>query len=620
LFAMPHATNATKTPEILPPYKIETPSYVPQFSQLEAVEPGSAWLRLPRVIDLNFYDQLGRDPLQVCRIWGIADPAVQIERLKEVLEKYPKEKDRRQLLFKAASRGDEAIVRCLVGTGLRVHPDIESAKEQKTKTGELNAIAEDGSVIDESCAPAHAAAGNGKLGCVKIFVDSGVDVDVRDEFGHTPFLIAAYRGEVQVMEYLLAQGADPRATGDDNDFVKEYWGENAGATALELFAPHGDVGMLEVLIDSGLAVTPLAIKGAATAGCDALKLLLERGEYLAESDVESENKRSQENMKRIALEAAPFAIEYGDLDSMRLLLAYQYPFINNSRGSEFQVPDNLHKKFVYGAFNAIVQNRPDKFEFIYDLGLKQHESMSIDGLPNGQRFNIQHLFDKAAEAGSVRCARLLIERYGADPRRFRKNPAVAPLYCASGNDRAEMVRFLLEDHHVDIHIGNGRFAAGPTALWIAITLKSFQCVSLLLQHGGPLDVVDDEIRTVEAPLTAVLIARSNGRVHFRTETNARTYIQETCNDYTVPNSPYVRVVIEPEDKVWLKNLQLRRPNDELRETGEGARVLDKKEARQVGGKCRLAEYPTYEDRAEELNQDDDLIPRQRQAYTLDHLE
>jgi hypothetical protein len=117
-------------PEVLPPYQIETPAYTPGMavSVMLMSSKHAHWLD-----DYEYYDQLGRDPLQVRRIWGISDPLVRVEKVKEVLEEYPKQMHRRKILLKAVTRGDEDIVRCLVETGMKIHPDLQKAKEDEEK-------------------------------------------------------------------------------------------------------------------------------------------------------------------------------------------------------------------------------------------------------------------------------------------------------------------------------------------------------------------------------------------------------------------------------------------------------------------------------------------------------
>lgn len=180
---MSKSTN--KIPEIFPPYKIETPVHVAGMAV--SVQPMTAkhsyWLD-----DYEYYDQLGRDPLQVQRVWGISDPHERVEGLKEVLKEFPKVKDRRRILFKAARRGDEDIVRYLVELGVRAHPDLPKAKEEE----EQGKDSEEADGVDlpdteiASISPVHAAATHGRLGCLKIFIEHGVDVDGRDEMGRTP--------------------------------------------------------------------------------------------------------------------------------------------------------------------------------------------------------------------------------------------------------------------------------------------------------------------------------------------------------------------------------------------------------------------------------------------------
>ncbi len=56
--------------------------------------------------------------------------------------------------------------------------------------------------------PVHTAAINGDLVGVQAELDKGVDVNAKDEFGSTPLHPATYSGHKEVVELLIANGAN----------------------------------------------------------------------------------------------------------------------------------------------------------------------------------------------------------------------------------------------------------------------------------------------------------------------------------------------------------------------------------------------------------------------------
>ena len=634
------------------------------------LEPGSRVSVMPsrhirQMDDYEYYDGLGRDPLQQNNIWSISDPTEQVEKLKELLQEYPKQRHRRQMLLKAALRGDEAIVRCLVDTGLKVHPDVskgqneeregeksegeksedEKSEDEKSEDekSEDQKSEDEESISDKddlSVAPLHAAAVNGNLGCVKLLLPD-LDIDVCDEFGRTPLIAATQGGDTDTIKYLLGQGADPTARSDaKSKLTQEYLGEYAGADALEGAAAMCNVETIRLLLEHplygatgnrryltdgepGVWVTPLAIQSAAGGSSETLKFLLERGAYpMGEKDGKTKGELLNEREKQAIIDATQTAAERGDLESLKLLLSYQYATDRDGRLLPFEVPEIFHKPFIYGAYDAMINNKPEKFEFLKSFGVKEHDEMSLDELPEGQLIHIQHLLDEAVANGSMDCVRLMIEKYGANPNQHRISSCTKPLYIAAANNKLEMVRYLLEDHRADVHLGNGRFATGPTALWIAIQLKSLDCVALLLRHGGPVDHVDEELSNVSKPMTAILwcLKQTRTPVRLETEENARESVERARKDFLNLNPPYVRLEIGPDDRDWIRNLQPRRSDEELREYGGGARELNEHE--KVKRKDRdetdpwptSVEYPIEPEREDALNEDDDLMPRWRPAF------
>jgi ankyrin repeat protein len=600
-------TLSIKMPKVLPPYPIDTPSYIPGMAV--SVEPPtskhSLWLE-----DYEYYDQLGRDPLQQRRIWGIADQKVRVEKVMEVLEEYPKQMHRRKILLKAIVRGDEDVVRCLVKTGMRVCSDLEKARreEEKEKEDEMNDVNADNVSLpdkdDASVAPMHVAAVQGHIPILKIMLENGVHVDVLDEFGRTPLLAAALSNRPEAIKFLLAHGADATARASGNELAQEYLGKLAACNALEAIARRGDVEMLTMLLEiPSVEITPLAIWSVAVGNNNyhALRLLLERGGCLALGEDEFVVIDENAELRQALIDAVPDGIHENDLQSLKLLLSLGYPKLRHGNIWPVQIPEELHKRFIWGAYTAIDNDQPDKFEFIYNLGLKEHDSMSLDDLPEGQHLNLQHLLDDAAAHGSINCVRILIEKYGADPNKYRTPPCITPLYFAAGNDKPDVVRYFLEKHNVDIQVGNGTHAEGPTALWVAITHKSLESVALLLQYGGPLNEIDTEITNIKGPLDAVLIASQDGQVRFETETKVRGYIDDARHNYSTPNSSYVRVALDVGNKDWIEKLQYREADDEVRNGGrEKAKMFP--------------ECPIFQERYDELNKDDDLIPKFRAAF------
>lgn len=160
---------------------------------------------------------------------------------------------------------------------------------------------------------------------------------------------------------------------------------------------------------------------------------------MGDKDGKTKSELLNEEEKQAIIDATPTAAEKGDLQSLQLLLSYQYPSDKDGRLLPFEVSETLHKPFIYGAYHAMTCNKPEKFEFLNQFGLKEHDGMSVDKLPEGQLLNIQHLLDMAAEHGSVDCAGLMIEKYGANPNLHRIPSGVRPLYVAAWNNKLEMV-------------------------------------------------------------------------------------------------------------------------------------------------------------------------------------
>lgn len=624
--------------QILPPPKPDMPVADPGIRISIVPSPHALFPE-----DYEYYDQLGRDPLQQNLVWGIKDDAERVEKLKWVLENHPlpKQKHRRSVLATAARRGDAAIVRYFVGTGLRIQPCIERFEEEGGKgerddDGDVEMKEDDQEeysipdVDDPTVVPLHIAAQCGKLEIVKILVEEGkVEVDVRDNGGRTALTVAACEGDTEIMQYLLDQGADISVRGDpDDESAIQHLGKFAGAGAIEFAALSGSLESVKLLLErssdgskretSGSVkdlVTPLAIRSAAGTNFETLKFLLEAGEYDI-GDYRTNRELLSDEQRGVVGEAIEPAAELGDLDSLKLLLSYQYPMDEEERPVGFEPSEELHKSFIYGTYNAASGNRIDKLRYLLGFGLKEHDTMSLDGLPKGQLINIQHLFEKAVLGGAIECAQFIIDELDAKPDIPRIPAGVFPLFYAAIYDKPEMVSFLL-GHKADIHLGSGRFATGPTALFGAIALKSLGSVELLLKHGGPIDHIDDEISNLDRPLTAVLrYLSSDGRykVHLESEANLKEWLEEYRTECTILNPPYVLLRLGPEDREWIDKLQLRRRDARLRETGPRARELDAKEAVDLDElpeddpRHIMVACPSNHERESELASDDDLCP------------
>lgn len=345
----------------------------PPKPALPEPEPGMALVILPSahylwLEDSQYYDQLGRDPLQQARLWLIEDTDARVANLREVIEAYPKQMHRRRMLDTVAKRGDEPMIRCFIETGMRLHPEFrdtpwseeeEQAIEDARETDPLD-------VDDNSVVPIHTAVSARHHGCVKLLIEEGgAPVDSRDAYGATPLMRGADQPEL--VRYLLDKGADPTLRTNPNTYHKDFVGPWPDTNVLEYAASGANVEVLRMLLDNPtwttasrstgnekpvLQVTPLCIERAAAKhdGFGGLKLLLERAGYPMEAaDGKTKAERLTAEQRETIPDSIPPAISVGQLESMQLLLSYEYSTDLNGSLLPFDIPDELHRSFVYGA-------------------------------------------------------------------------------------------------------------------------------------------------------------------------------------------------------------------------------------------------------------------------------
>jgi len=199
--------------------------------------------------DVNLMTPALRRPLDIAQELG--DPAVvRLLRERGARTVEPGDLD----LGQAAHRGLVARVRELLpGAGARARGDALITAVQEKQAAAAAAVLEHGGVERSLLGPALGQCIAFHLPeVVPLLIDTGVDLDAADNhYGTPPLVLAAERGQVQVVSALLAAGADPQA-------------QNAeGGNALAVARNEGKSEVVRLLEAAGAtARTPEEIRAA----------------------------------------------------------------------------------------------------------------------------------------------------------------------------------------------------------------------------------------------------------------------------------------------------------------------------------------------------------------------
>jgi ankyrin repeat protein len=344
---------------------------------------------------------------------------------------------------------------------------------------------------------------NGTLKAVaKLFIESGANVNVRNNKGRTPLHIACQIGSHDVVRLLQDQDADIEVVESSHwallfrPLKEEHWSigafvtklliefganvnvrNNNGQTPLHLACQVGSHDVVQLLLGRGADMevqddshsTPLLVAlehGARLTGGAfkaVAKLLVESG-----ANVNIRNNRDQTPLH--------LACEHGYHDVVRLLL---------DQDADVEAQDNRHSTPFHLALFYHCRWNTESFKAVATLLVGSCSNVNVR---NDEGQTTLHL---AAECGYYNIVRFLLDR-GADVKAQDKHHAT-PLHLILGNwpprntEELKDVAILLIESGADVHIRNDR---GQTPLHVAVEGGYHDIVRLLLDRGVDVDVQD----------------------------------------------------------------------------------------------------------------------------------
>ncbi|KAE9366204.1 ankyrin [Stipitochalara longipes BDJ] len=499
--------------------------------------------------DPFWYDTAGRDVIQQRHIFDGCKGEEQKEKLKEVLNEFPSRG--RWVLRKAAQEGYADAIISLLELGVSL-------------------AREDNEDENHEFAPLHIAAFYGNLECVKALVKKGkIEVNARDGLDSTPLLNAARGGHLSTVQWLLEHDADPIAKRDPKMI-----------NILQSAAVSGNTDVFRTIlgdqriIDAGIKLDNVISFPAGSGNIEMLKLVLERAGFSIDGDntrdkllnshplTSEQVEEFERGLWRATTKSAP--------ESLCFLLAYLTDRNLDGSFQYYECKDKAIRNEIFNETIGIVEKDDTEwFETVWNSLLNPPQSV-LDSNPEGKAQQQEWLHRRlitAAGAGALQMTKLLLERYKADVNHISIKYHATPLFNAAAQGHVEVVRYLLESDNVDIHLGNGNFANGPTALHNAVlnahenVFKFDQVVRLLLKHGGPLESFNEAIGTISGSAKLFIVALKKYRAPVELLNEEQ---REQRRDEIDSKGRALELAVDETDQIWLQNLQMRRRDERLK--------------------------------------------------------
>jgi ankyrin repeat protein len=499
------------------------------------------------------YDTAGRDVIQQRHIFDRYEGEEQKAKLKEVLNEFPSRGP--WVLHKAAVEGHADAIVSLLDFG------VSPSEDNKEEDGH------------RALAPLHMAAFYGHLECVKALVEKGrIEIDARDDLNSTPLFDATLGGHLSIVQWLLEHGADPTAKRDAKM-----------NNILQISAISGSTDVLRTIledqrvVDAGMNLNNVISFAAESGNVEMLKLVLERAGFPSNGDdtkdkVSSNHPLTNEQVGEFE-RGLWRATAKSTTSCLYLLLSYLTDRNPDGTFKYYACRDGAIRTEIFNETIHIVEKDDTEwFETVWNTLLSPPQSIldsNSDAKAQQQEWLHRRLIT-AAGAGAFKMTKLLLEKYKADVNHISIKYHATALFNAAAQGHIEVVRYLLESHNADIHLGNGSFVNGPTALHNAVlnahedVVRFEQVVKLLLKHGGPIEFFNDAIGTITGATKLFVVALKKYRAPVELIDEEQ---KEQRRDEIDKRWRALELAVDEMDQVWLQSLQVRSRDERLKDNG-----------------------------------------------------
>lgn len=376
-------------------------------------------------------------------------------------------------LFDAAQAGSLAEVKRLVQEGADVTSRRIVGAPRYGRASEENPIGP-GDMGTESIDPLHFAVAKGHIEVVKYLLEQGADPGSAGEQNwRLPLMLAAENSDLEVAMVLLDAGADVDATG------------RGGAAALHFAALMADSDFVQVLIDAGASIDKKCRRGQLPLHYAAGNPAKNVAEMLIQAGSELE---ARDNAQRTALHLAVVSdnLAVGEL----LISSGADTGTAMSSGDTAlhmaaTLEDNARpwvEMLLEEGADVLATNNDGAYPFDYAVRYSQPfvmESLFVEGIDLDQEFvqQMTYLHSAVLQNRYAVAEKLLQLGANADAVNYLQ---MTPLMLAAQHGSKESAAVLLK-YDADISLVDGQHR---TALQLAIGYREAPVVSLLLENGA----------------------------------------------------------------------------------------------------------------------------------------